>query len=78
MPFNSIFSWLIKKRINQIDFFRKNPIEIQDKTFFDLINKASQTMWGELYNYSEIKISINSSFARVRRSKTLGRSNHER
>ena len=54
MPFNSIFSWLIKKRINQIDFFRKNPIEIQDKTFFDLINKASQTMWGELYNYSEI------------------------
>lgn len=54
MPFNSIFSWLIKKRIHQIDLFKKYPLEVQNDSLTTLISRASGTEWGKKHQYSAI------------------------
>ncbi len=54
MPFNSIFSWFIKKRVHQIDLFKKYPIEVQQEVFHQLIDHGAKTEWGRKYNYSSI------------------------
>jgi hypothetical protein len=54
-PFNSIFSWFIKKRMAQIDLFKEFPIEAQNALFFDLITTAKDTEWGKKYAYSKIE-----------------------
>lgn len=53
-PFNSIFSWYIKKRIHQIDLFKKYPSEVQHETLFKLLNKSQKTEFGLKYDYSTI------------------------
>lgn len=55
MPFNSIFSWLIKKRIHQIDLFKKYPIEVQQELFQKLLKDGAYTAWGEQHRFKEIK-----------------------
>jgi hypothetical protein len=55
MPFNSIFSWIIKKRIHQIDLFKKYPVEVQGDVFASLIDRAKDTEWGKKYGYHQIK-----------------------
>jgi len=56
MPFlNSFFSWVIKKRIHQIELFRKYPNEVQRDVFYRLISDARNTEFGKLYKFSEIK-----------------------
>ncbi len=55
MPFNSIFAWMIKKRINQIDLFRERPLETQNELFSKLIETARNTEWGILYDYQSIR-----------------------
>lgn len=55
MSFNSIFAWIIKKRIHQIDLFKKYPFEVQYEIFEKLVNSAQNTEWGKLHNYSKIK-----------------------
>ena len=55
MPFNSIFAWIIKKRIHQIDLFKKYPFEVQFETFEKLVNSAQNTEWGKLHHYYKIK-----------------------
>ncbi len=54
MPFNSIFAWLMKKRIHQIDLFRKYPVEVQQELFNKLLYNASQTVYGKKYHFQEI------------------------
>lgn len=54
MPFNSIFAWMIKKRIHQIDLFRKYPLDVQHELFTDLIDSAKNTEWGLKYDYASI------------------------
>jgi hypothetical protein len=54
MPFNSIFAWIIKKRIHQIDLFKKYPLEVQKEIFEKLINFSRDTKWGRLFNYKNI------------------------
>lgn len=54
MPFNSIFSWLMKKRVHQIDLFRKYPYDVQRDVFRTLISKAKETEWGKQYDYASI------------------------
>ena len=54
MPLNSLVSWLIKKRLHQIELFIKYPKEVQREVFTDLIRTASDTEWGKLYNYATI------------------------
>ncbi len=50
----SIVSWLNTKRINQIDLFRKYPVETQHETIYKLLAKAAATEWGKKYNFSSI------------------------
>lgn len=48
----SLISWLNKKRINQIELFKKFPVETQEEVLFRILSKASLTEWGMRYNYS--------------------------
>lgn len=54
MPFNSIFAWLMKKRIHQIDLFRKYPIEVQNEMLEKILKAAVNTEWGKIYQYSTL------------------------
>ena len=54
MPFNTIFGWLIKKRIHQIELFRKYPIEVQEEWFERLIQQGKDTTFGKKYNFEKI------------------------
>ena len=51
----SIISWLNIKRISQIDLMRKYPFNVQEETFFELINTAKNTEWGKKYNFESIQ-----------------------
>jgi hypothetical protein len=50
----SIIKWLNTSRIDQIELYKKYPFEYQQKTFFELLNKASSTEWGKKFGYSSI------------------------
>ncbi|AEA43038.1 GH3 auxin-responsive promoter family protein [Fluviicola taffensis] len=54
MPFNSIFAWVIKKRLHQIELFRKYPENVQHELFEKLIENGSQSEFGRKYNFSQI------------------------
>ena len=53
-PFNSIFSWYIKKRIHQIELFKKYPFEVQEETLLKLLKKAKNTEIGKTYEFNSI------------------------
>jgi hypothetical protein len=55
MPFNSIFSWLIKKRIHQIDLFKKYPIEVQNEVLNKLILTSMYTEFGFQNDFFRVK-----------------------
>jgi len=55
MPVHKIFSWLIKKRIHQIELFKQYPIEVQNELLNSLVEKAKDTEWGIKYAFSNIK-----------------------
>lgn len=55
MPFNSIFSWFIKKRITQIELFKAHPDEVQRELFQELIHKAKNTEFGLKYGFGDIR-----------------------
>lgn len=55
MPFNSIFAWVIKKRIHQIDLFRKYPIDVQKEWFDRLIAGGRETEFGKKYRFDSIQ-----------------------
>lgn len=52
---NSIASWILKKRIHQIELFIKYPIEVQEEILFGLLKSAENTVLGKKYEYSSIK-----------------------
>ncbi|MGQ9619745.1 MAG: GH3 auxin-responsive promoter family protein [Bacteroidales bacterium] len=52
---SSIANFVTKKRISQIDFFRKNPAEAQETVFRNLISRAAETQWGVAHKYSTIR-----------------------
>lgn len=51
---NSIINWVNYKRIYEIDLFRKYPIETQREVLFDLLDKASDTVFGQQYDFKSI------------------------
>jgi hypothetical protein len=51
---NSILTWIMKKRISQIELFMKYPHEVQAEQFKKLIQTAQHTEWGKKYHYSSI------------------------
>ena len=50
--FNSIASWILKKRIHQMELFMKYPNEVQNELLHELIKTASKTEIGKLVETS--------------------------
>lgn len=55
MPVNALFSFLMNKRMQQIELFRDRPHETQLEVFHKLMMAARFTEWGHRYDYSTIK-----------------------
>jgi len=52
---NSLVTWIMKKRMHQIELFIKYPNEVQDEWFENLISSADNTEWGKKYGYKSIE-----------------------
>jgi len=52
---NSIFGWIIKKRIHQIELFKKYPIDVQNEWMHKLIDTAKNTEYGKKYGFKDIR-----------------------
>ncbi|GAB4240422.1 MAG: GH3 auxin-responsive promoter family protein [Ekhidna sp.] len=52
---NSILSWVMKKRIHQIELFMKYPHEVQNELLESLVKKASKTAYGEIHGFGSIE-----------------------
>lgn len=51
---NSILTWVMKKRIHQIELFMKYPHEVQDEIFRKLLQSAKSTEFGKSYDFNSI------------------------
>src|SRR5690242_13835029 len=51
---NSILTWVMKKRIHQIDLFIKYPHDVQDELLKKLLLTARGTEFGKQYDFSSI------------------------
>jgi hypothetical protein len=54
MPFNSLFAWIIKKRIHQIALFKQYPWEVQEELLHKLLRTAENTNWGTAHQFSSL------------------------
>ncbi len=52
---NSIASWLMKKRMHQIELFMKYPHDVQDEWMQNLISSAKDTEFGKQHDFQSIK-----------------------
>ncbi|MEX2230778.1 MAG: GH3 auxin-responsive promoter family protein [Cyclobacteriaceae bacterium] len=52
---NSILTWVMRKRIHQIELFMKYPHDVQEELFKRLILAASATEFGKKYGFSDIE-----------------------
>ena len=52
--FNTVASWILKKRTHQIDLFLKYPIDVQRELLMRLLGDAQNTEVGKKYNYKNI------------------------
>jgi hypothetical protein len=51
---NSIASWWMKKRMHQIELFRKYPHDVQNECLRKLVDAAKYTEWGRAHDYENI------------------------
>ena len=52
---NNLLKWNLNSRIDRVDFFRNNPIEVQEEVIANLLEMASDTEWGLKYDFKSIK-----------------------
>ncbi|MFH1937205.1 MAG: GH3 auxin-responsive promoter family protein [Bacteroidota bacterium] len=52
---NTVISWLMKKRIHQIELFLKYPHEVQREWLKKLLQAAQGTEWGRTYEFKSIQ-----------------------
>ena len=52
---NSVASWFLRKRFQQIEYFMTHPNEVQEALLMGLISKAKDTELGVKYGFSSIK-----------------------
>jgi len=52
---NTFFTWVMKKRIHDIELFMKYPIEVQEELIRGLVGRAQNTFFGKKYNFASIK-----------------------
>ncbi len=58
MPFpiiNSVASWILKKRIHQMELFLKYPHEVQEELLSNLLRSAENTIVGRTYGFEDIR-----------------------
>lgn len=53
--FNSIASWLLKKRYHQIELFLKYPSDVQMEVMQHLVDFSKDTMVGKKYHFDDIE-----------------------
>ncbi len=51
---NSFLSWRMKKRYHQLELFMKYPHEVQAEVLANLLSTATDTEWGQKYDFSSI------------------------
>lgn len=51
---NSILTWVMKKRIHQIELFMKYPHEVQDEILKRLLTNARYTEFGQKYSFDDL------------------------
>lgn len=51
---NSFISWFIKKRIHQIELFKKYPHEVQQEWLKRLVSNAEDSEWGKRFDFKSI------------------------
>lgn len=52
---NSFVSWVLSKRMRQIEHFMCHPHQVQQNILGDLIKQGQYTEWGKKYGYNSIK-----------------------
>lgn len=52
---NTVASWFLRKRYQQIDYFMSHPHKVQESLLFNLLEKAKYTEYGRKYAFAEIK-----------------------
>lgn len=52
---NSLATWMLKKRIHQMELFLKYPHEVQEELLFNLVKAAENTQFGKKYGFGTIK-----------------------
>lgn len=52
--FNSIASWLLRKRYHQIELFLKYPLDVQDEVLRQLMDFSQDTMTGKQYGFRDL------------------------
>lgn len=52
--FNSVVNWFIKQRIDQIENFKKYPLETQNNVLFSQLMFAENTEYGKIHGFSSI------------------------
>ncbi len=52
--FNSIASWILKKRIHQMELFMKYPNEVQEELLNNLLKTGVKTEIGKKYHFNEL------------------------
>lgn len=51
---NSLINLFYSRRLNQLDFFKKEPEKVQYDTLKSLLNTAKDTEWGKKYDFASI------------------------
>lgn len=51
---NSVASWFLKKRLHQMELFKKYPHEVQNELLLKLLDKAKDTEIGKKYDFVSI------------------------
>ncbi|MEL6844660.1 MAG: GH3 auxin-responsive promoter family protein, partial [Bacteroidota bacterium] len=52
---HKVASWILRRRMHQIERFIERPHEIQQAHFEQLIYKGRHTEWGRTYGYADIE-----------------------
>ncbi|MFT6844865.1 MAG: hypothetical protein ACJAUV_001053 [Flavobacteriales bacterium] len=55
MALNTVLSWVMRKRVHQIELFKKYPQEVQKELLDKLLQQAKSTEWGKKYKFQDIK-----------------------
>lgn len=52
---SSIIKWYMLRRIDEIEYFKKEPLLKQKETLFDLLHEAEDTVFGKAHHFQDIR-----------------------